>query len=175
MTAKGSVIPAERIEAMILLIRGQKVVLDADLAGLYGVPTKALNQAVKRNADRFPEDFMFQLSREEKGQVIANADHLRGLRFSPSLPYAFTEHGALMLAGVLNSRRAVEISVFVVRAFVRLRGLLAGHKDLARKLAELEGRVKGHDAQIRSLVEAIRQLTTAPETGRRIGFGADKG
>jgi len=173
MAEKESIVPIERIDRMILLIRGQKVMLDADLAELYGVPTKALNQAVKRNSERFPSDFMFPLSSEEKTEVVAKCDHLRRLRFSPVKPYAFTEHGALMLAGVLNSRRAVDVSVFVVRAFVRLREMLSSHRDLARKVAELERKTKGHDERIRSLVGAIRQLMTTPENKpKRIGFEA---
>ena len=114
-------VPSERIERSILFIRGQKVMLDADLADLYGVATKVLNQAVKRNMDRFPGDFLFQLTAEEKAEVVTDCDHLAKLKFSPVLPYAFTEHGAIMAASVLNSPQAVEVSVFVVRAFVRLR------------------------------------------------------
>jgi hypothetical protein len=171
MADKVSLVPAERIEAKILLIRGQRVMLDADLAELYGVPTKRLNEQVKRNADRFPADFMFQLN--EKAEVVAKCDHLRGLRFSPVRPHAFTEHGAMMLASVLNSRRAVETSVFVVRAFVRLRQVLVTHRELSRKLGDLERHVKGHDEKIQSLVEAIRQLMTPGDTKKkRIGFGA---
>jgi phage regulator Rha-like protein len=171
MADKQSLVPAERIERAILLIRGQKVMLDTDLAHLYGVTTKALNQAVKRNQDRFPADFMFRLTKQEKEEVVTNCDHLQKLKFSPVLPYAFTEHGAIMLASVLNSRRAIEVSVFVVRAFVRLRGVLATHKELAQKLAELERKIQGHDEHIRSLFEAIRQLMAPPERPRKpIGF-----
>jgi phage regulator Rha-like protein len=112
--------------------------LDADLAALYRIPTKALKQAVKRNIDRFPSDFMFELTEEEKNEVVTNCDHLAKLKFSSYLPYAFTEHGALMLANVLNSRKAVQASVQIVRTFIRLRELLATHKDLARKLEEME-------------------------------------
>jgi hypothetical protein len=119
--AKGAVIPVERIETKILLIRGQKVMVDADLAELYDVPTKRLNEQVKRNRARFPADFVFRLTTQEKAEVVANCDHLNRLRFSPALPYAFTEHGAIMAAAVLNSARAIEVSVYVVRAFVRLR------------------------------------------------------
>ena len=115
------IVPIGTIQSSILLIRGQKVILDADLAELYDVPTKRLNEQVKRNIDRFPPDFMFQLNLKEKEEVVANCDHLSRLKYSPSLPYAFTEHGAIMAASVLNSPRAVEISVYIVRAFVRLR------------------------------------------------------
>jgi len=171
MARTQALIPVDRIERAILLIRGHKVMLDADLAQLYGVTTKRLNEQVKRNRDRFPEDFMFRLTKNEKEEVVANCDHLHQLRFSPVLPYAFTEHGAIMLASVLNSRRAIEVSVFVVRAFVRLRGVLASHKELAQKLAELERRIEGHDEHIRSLFEAIRQLMAPPDRSRKpIGF-----
>jgi len=165
-----SVIPAEPLEDKILIIRGHKVMLDADLARLYGVGTKALNQAVKRNKERFPEDFMFQLTEREKTEVVTNCDHLRRLKFSPTPPYAFTEHGALMLANVLNSEVAVSASVQVVRAFVRLREVLSTHKDLARRLAELE---KKYDAQFKVVFDAIRQLMVPTKAKpRRIGFHA---
>ena len=161
-------ISPERIERAILLIRGQRVMLDADLAELYGVLTKALNQAVKRNPERFPPDFVFRLTRREKQEVVTNCDHLRRLKFSPALPSAFTEHGALMLANVLNSRRAVEVSVFVVRAFLKLREMLASNRDLARRLDEME---RKYDAQFRAVFVAIRELMKAPEKPRRgIGF-----
>jgi hypothetical protein len=167
----GYLIPVEHLDRAILMIRGQRVVLDADLAALFGVSTRALNQAIKRNLDRFPADFLFKLTDEEKTEVVTNCDHLSSLRFSRQLPYAFTEHGAVMAATVLNSKRAAEVSVFVVRAFVRMRQLLAGHRELALKLAELERHVAAHDTSIRSLVSAIRQLLQpqAPKR-RRIGF-----
>lgn len=117
------------------------MLVDADLAEIYGVSTKALNQAVKRNAERFPEDFRFQLTAAEREEVVTNCDHLTRLRFSPVLPWAFTEHGSIMAASVLNSQRAVEMSAFVVRAFVRLRDLARTHAELARHLAALERRV----------------------------------
>jgi hypothetical protein len=163
--------PVEPIDRRILLMRGQRVMLDADLAELYGVPTKVLNQAVKRNRERFPRDFMFRLTREEREEVVTNCDHLHRLKFSPTLPYTFTEHGAVMLANVLNSRRAVQVSIQVVRVFVRLRQTLAVHRELAEKLAELERRLEGHDRQIRSIFDAIRQLMPPPHSSRRrIGF-----
>jgi hypothetical protein len=164
--------PTERIEKRILLVRGHKVMLDADLAALYGVSTRVLNQAVKRNRERFPEDFMFRLTAAEKAEVITTCDHLRPLRFSPSLPHAFTEHGAIMLASLLNTRIAVQASVQVVRAFVRLREILATHKDLARKLEELEQK---YDAQFKVVFDAIRQLMAPPENVRQsIGFRAEE-
>lgn len=165
--------PIERIENRILFIRGLKVLLDADLASLYGVETRVLNQAVKRNAERFPADFMFQLSAQEleawRSQVvISNPGAKMGLRRAP---FAFTEHGALMAATILNSRRAVETSLYVVRAFVRLREFLASHKDLARRLDQHEKKLSSHDQAIAGLVNTIRQLMTPPEPRRRpIGF-----
>ena len=163
-----SFIPVERIERSILLIRGHKVMLDADLARLYGVTTKRLNEQVKRNRERFPEDFVFKLTDSEKAEVVANCDHLSRLKFSPVLPYAFTEHGAIMAATVLNSKRAIEVSVYVVRAFVCLRQILASNTELARKLDALE---KKYDKQFKVVFDAIRQLMTPPEKPRRkIGF-----
>src|SRR5271169_3335046 len=116
-----TLVPVERIESRILLIRSQKVLVDSDLAELYGVSTKRLNEQVKRNQNRFPADFMFKLTAKEKTEVVANCDHLPSLKFSPGLPNAFTEHGAIMVASVLNTPRAMEVSVYVVRAFVKLR------------------------------------------------------
>ena len=168
MNQPGALVPLELIERSILLIRGEKVMLDADLADIYGVSTKALNQAVKRNASRFPPDFMFQLTEAEKTEVVTNCDHLVRLKFSPHLPFAFTEHGALMLANVLNSERAALTSVQVVRAFVRLRQLLATNAELSRRFAALE---KKYDAQFKVVFDAIRQLMTPPEPKRReMGF-----
>jgi hypothetical protein len=163
-------IPVERLERAILLIRGEKVILDTDLAALYGVPTKRFNEQVKRNKGRFPGDFMFQLTDAEKSEVVANRDHLSKLKFSPQRPFAFTEHGAIMAANVLNSERAVQASVAVVRAFVRLRQMIASNAELARKLAELE---RKYDAQFKVVFDAIRQLMTPPEPKRKqIGFHA---
>ena len=168
MNENTSLIPTERIERAILLIRGEKVMLDTDLAVIYGVSTKALNQAVKRNITRFPADFMFQLTEAEKAEVVTNCDHLARIKFSPHLPYAFSEHGAFMLANVLNSERAKQTSVQVVRAFIRLRQMLASNAELARKMDSLE---KKYDAQFKVVFDAIRQLTFLPVTKRReIGF-----
>ena len=114
MPDKRAIVPVGKIEERILLIRGEKVIVDADLSEFYGVPTKRLNEQVKRNKDRFPDDFMFQISAEEKSEVVANCDHLSKLKYSKSLPYAFTEHGAIMAASVLNSKKAVEVSVYGV-------------------------------------------------------------
>lgn len=164
-------IPLERIENRILLLRGQKVILDADLAKLYGVTTKALNQAVKRNADRFPPDFTFQLTKEEKSELVTNCDRFRNLKHSQALPRAFTEHGALMLASVLKSRTAIDVSIQIVRTFIRLREVMNSHRDLALKLNALEQK---YDSQFRVVFDAIRALME-PSAGvkRRIGFARD--
>jgi hypothetical protein len=168
MKKRGCLIPNERVFRTILFLRGQKVMLDADLAELYGVSTKRLNEQVRRNRDRFPEDFMFPLSAEEKKEVVANCDHLKQLKFSSTLPNAFTEYGAIMLATVLNTRLAVRMSLQVVRAFVRLREILATHKDLARKIEEMEMQ---YDANFRVLFNAVRKLSNPPVRKKRlIGF-----
>jgi hypothetical protein len=158
------------VESRIFVLRGQKVILDSDLAELYGVPVKRLNEQVKRNQERFPPDFMFQLSAEELSSLRSqNATSKRGGR--RYLPYAFTEHGAIMAATVLNSDRAVEMSVFVVRAFVRLREMLSTNQQLSGKIDELERRLDTHDASIQELIEAIRELMEPPPaSGRPIGF-----
>lgn len=164
-------IPTERLEEIILLIRGEKVIVDADLARLYGVETKTFNQAVKRNRQRFPQDFMFQLTEEEKKEVVTNCDHLKMLRFYKGLPYAFTEHGAVMAATLLNSQRAVEMSIYIVRAFVKMREMLSQHKTFLKKLNDLEQKITVHDTHIRSLFNAIRQLMELPPKSKRpIGF-----
>jgi hypothetical protein len=169
-----SILVQQAVTNRILQLRGQRVMLDADLADLYGVETRALNQAVKRNIDRFPGDFMFQLSSEEKTEVITNRDHLAKLKFSSSLPYAFTEHGALMLGNVLKTSRAVEVSLLVVRAFVQIREMLSNYKELAAKLDQLERKTSSHDQAIAGLIDAIRQLMAPPPANRRgIGFTAD--
>jgi len=168
---KASIIPLEHVASRILLVRGQKVMLDTDLAELYGVTTKRLNEQVKRNRHRFPEDFGFQLTAKERAEVVANCDHLARLKFSPSLPYAFTEHGAIMAASVLNSSRAVEVSIFVVRAFVKLREMLSSNKRLAQKLNELERKLTTHDQAITELIEAIRQLMVPPESKKKRSIG----
>jgi ORF6N domain len=171
-----------RIESRIVVLRGLRLMIDADLAALYGVTTKRLNEQVKRNADRFPGDFMFKLTPDEKAEVVANCDHLAKLKFSKVLPYAFTEHGAIQAANVLASPQAVEMGIFVVRAFVRMRELAAVHADLAKRLAELEQKTEGlaltHDtfsrntrAQLRQLIEAVNQLMAPPDPPKRpIGF-----
>ena len=167
-----SLIPLERIERSILLIRGQKVMLDRDLAKLYGVETRALNQAVRRNIDRFPEDFMFRLTREEImriSQIVISSAHPGGktLKFSKNV-MAFTEHGVAMLSSVLNSSRAVQVNIQIMRTFAKLREIISQHKDLAKRLDELE---KKYDAQFKVVFDAIRELMRPPESKKRpIGF-----
>ena len=166
---KGLVL-SERVEKRILLLRGQKVMLSTDLAELYEVEPKVLVRAVKRNIDRFPDDFMFQLALQEvrnlKSQIVTSS--WGGIRRAP--PYAFTEQGVAMLSSVLRSKRAVQVNIEIMRAFVRLRQILSSHKDLARKLKELE---RKYDAQFKVVFDAIRQLMTPlPPKPRRIGFRA---
>ena len=172
MAGKELIVSPERIVHAILLMRGQRVILDSDLAKLYGVTTKRLNQQVRRNNDRFPPDFMFQLTAEEtevlRSQFATSNQGRGGRRYAP---YVFTEHGAIMAASVLNSPRAIDVSVQVVRAFVKLREMLATHKDLARKLEELE---RKYDAQFKVVFDAIRQLMAPPPEPNRGKFGFHK-
>lgn len=166
--------PAVALASRIIVMRGQRVMIDADLAALYGIETKVFNQAIKRNRKRFPADFVFELTAVEKEYVVTNCDHLTKLKYSRTLPHAFTEHGAIMAATILNSPRAIEMSVFVVRAFVELRGIIANSKQLAGKLDLLERKVLDHDTALSNLVKAIRQLNSAPVPKKRpIGFTAD--
>jgi hypothetical protein len=169
------VVPLERVERSILILRGHRVILDSDLAALYGVETRRLNEQVRRNEARFPEDFAFQLTPEEfdnlKSQFATSSGHWGGRR---KLPFAFTEHGALMAASVLNSPKAVEMSILVVRAFVRLRQILASNRQLAAKLNELEQKIAAHDKNIVALFQTVRSLMAVPEKPkRRIGFGRE--
>jgi hypothetical protein len=180
-----ALVPVEHIGRSILILRGQRIILDSDLAAIYGVTTGRLNEAVKRNAERFPEDFMFRLSAAEHTVLLSQfaiATPVRGGR--RMLPWAFTEHGAIQAANVLNSPRTIAMGVYVVRAFVKLRELLASNKELARRLDELEARIEKniekklatHDAAIAAMLSAIRQLMSPPDPKRRpIGFTADLG
>ena len=191
MAATRALIPARQIEQSIYLLRGQKVLLDFDLARLYGVTTKALNQAVKRNRERFPDDFMFRLTSEEmsnlKSQIVTSkqepgkkaitsnrSQSVTGSlkhREAKSRPFAFTEQGVAMLSSVLKSERAVKVNIAIMRAFVKLRETLETNRELARKFAELEQRVGKHDEEIAAIIDAIRQLMAPPEKQRReIGF-----
>ncbi len=162
-------IPEERIENKIYLIRGQKVMIDRDLAELYGVETKVLNQAVNRNIERFPEDFMFQLSREElrnlKSQFVTSS--WGGTR---KLPRVFTEQGVAMLSSVLRSKHAIQVNIAIMRAFVKIKRILSSHIEVSRKLKELEGRTDKNDAEIRKIFEAIQKMIASPEKEKRIGF-----
>ena len=175
---KTALVAIEAIASRIVVLRGERVMLDSDLAALYGVTIKRLNEQVKRNLARFPSDFTFQLTREEWGFLrsqFATLEAGRG-QHRKYLPYAFTEHGAIMAAMVLNSPRATEVSVYVVRAFVELRDTLVAHKELAKRLDELESRLERklstHDQAIAGILDAIRQLMVPPEPTkkRRIGF-----
>jgi phage regulator Rha-like protein len=163
---------ARRVDSIIHLLRGQRVIFDSDLAELYGVPVKHLNQQIKRNARRFPPDFLFQLSQKEyenlRSQIVTSSSGHGGRRY---LPLAFTEHGAVMAANVLNSARAIKMSIFVVRAFVRMREMFAANQQLLLKLSELEQRIESHDTGIQDLFDIIRQLTAPlPAKQNRTGF-----
>lgn len=172
-------IAVEVVATKILVVGGRKVMLDCDLAKMYGVTTKRLNEQVKRNLKRFPGDFMFQITEEEKNEVVAKCDHLSSLKFSYQLPHAFTEQGVAMLSSVLNSERAIEVNIAIMRAFVRMRKILLTNKNLAVKIEALELKYKNHDMKlaeydkhIGAIFEAIRQLMApapAPEKPK-IGF-----
>jgi len=169
MAGRSDLIPVERIERSILLIRGHKVMLDADLAALYAVETRVLLQAVKRNAQRFPDDFMFQLTREEfrllRSQSVTSSSGWGGRRYPP---YAFSEQGVAMLSSVLRSERAIQVNIEIMRAFVRLRRMLASREDLARRLDAIE---RKYDAQFKAVFDVIRHLMSPPEPERRrLGF-----
>ena len=169
---KTAIILAKRVSTKILVLRNQKVILDAELAELYGVPVRQLNQQVKRNAHRFPPDFRFALTAAEyqnlRSQNVISSSAHGGRRY---LPHAFTEHGAIMAATVLNSKRAIEMSIFVVRAFVQMRQALVVNHQVVSKLSELEARLDNHDDEIHDLVDAIRELMAPlPANNRRIGF-----
>lgn len=159
MDMQNSLLPGEKIEQTILLIRGHKIMLDMDLARLYQVKTFRLNEAVRRNSSRFPEDFMFQLTENEKREVIANCDHLKSLKFSPHLPRAFTEQGVAMLSSVLRSEKAIRVNIEIMRTFVRLKKLLASHVELAKKIDDLE---KKYDHQFKIVFDTLRQMLTPP-------------
>ncbi len=171
---RGKALIIKDLGSLIITIRNQKVIVDRDLAEIYGVETRRLNEQVKRNPERFPEDFMFQLTKKEADFWLRSRSKIAILKRGNNikyLPYAFTGHGAIMAANVLNSPQAVRMSVFVVRAFVKLREMLSTHKELAHKLAVLERKLQNHDESIQSLVVAIRQLMAPPESKKRpIGF-----
>ena len=165
------IIPSERIENKILLLRGEKVILDSDLAMLYHVETKQLKRAVKRNLERFPDDFMFKLTKDEYQALRCRFGTLKRGKHAKYLPYAFTEQGVAMLSSILKSKRAIHVNIAIMRTFVRLRRILSTHKELAHKLNELERKIEKHDEEIRTIFEAIRRLMSPPEKPtRRIGF-----
>ena len=162
----------EGIQDRIFIIRGEKVMLDRDLAVLYGVETKYLNRQVRRNKLRFPEEFVFQLTKTEKQELVTNCHRFESLKHSVALPYAFTEHGVAMLASVLNSRKAIKASIYVIKVFIALRKWVSTQKEISTKLDVLERKVEKHDSEIQSILEAIRRLVAEPEPPprRRIGF-----
>lgn len=169
-----NLIPQEVIEDKILLIRGKKVMLDRDLAGLYGVSTGNLNKAVKRNIERFPNDFMLQLTKDEEKSLRFHFGSLKRGQHAKYLPYAFTEQGVAMLSSVLRSKKAILVNIAIMRVFVRLKEIISTHKELAYKLTELERKIEKHDEEIKSIFEAIRQLMAPPAgSKRRIGFHTD--
>ncbi len=168
-----NLIPSEIIEQRIFLLRHEKVMIDRDLADLYQVATKVMNQAVRRNKDRFPHGFMFQLTKDERDEVVTNCDHLIDLKFSPNMPYAFTEQGVAMLSSVLRSKRAIQVNIQIMKTFVQLRKMYLENKELARKLENLE---KKYDSQFKVVFDALRKLISPPDPPKRsIGFRAGEG
>ena len=163
-------IPEEIIEDRIFFIRGQKVMIDRDLAELFNVKTKNLNTQVRRNIERFPEEFIFRITEHEKSELAANCSRFNTLKHSTSLPYAFTEHGVAMLATILKSKQAVQMSIYIIRVFVRIRKITSLSKGLIKKIDLLEKRVLKHDSDIRELVRDIRKMSVQPGKEKKIGF-----
>jgi hypothetical protein len=170
--SKKEIVSHKDIESRIFLIRGQRVMLDNDLAALYGVKTKYINQQVNRNIGRFPERFMFRLTTDERDELVANCNRFSGLKHSVVMPRAFTEHGVSMLASVLKSEIAVKISVSIIETFIKLKEMFSAHKELAEKLLALERKIENHDEDIRALFDAIRELMPKPDARTKppIGF-----
>jgi ORF6N domain len=178
------IVPLEAIENRIFVMRGKKVMIDLDLSSLYAVPTKALNQAVKRNANRFPEDFMFQLDMTEKNQLVTNCDRFAKLKHSSSYPYVFTENGVAMLSSVLNSETAVMINIQIMRAFTRLRNLVTDNSEIRKAVMNIEKRLNVHDRQIQIAFDALKSLLQpapglphkhySPNDEKKMGFGKEK-
>jgi phage regulator Rha-like protein len=163
----------EAVIQKIFLIRGQKVMLDSDIAELFAVPTKQLNRQVKRNIQRFPQEFMFRLTKQERNQLVPIWHQFKTIKHSHVLPYAFTEHGVAMLASVLRSQKAIKMSIIIVKTFVKLREMMSVHKELAYKLKELETKIEKRDTDIKDIFEAIRQMMRVPGEHRKInGFAA---
>jgi len=159
----------------IIRIRGKKVMIDRDLASIYGVTTKRLNEQVKRNLSRFPEDFLFQLTKDEKAEVVANCDHLKSLVFSHQLPYAFTEHGTVMLACVLNSEKAIQANIQIVRVFTAIRELSLHNKDMLLKIEQIEQKIGMHDKEIAVIFNTLKKMLEPKPIPKRnrIGFRKD--
>jgi len=175
MDERPTIVEIDAIEPLILVIRGKRVILDADLARLYGTSTKRLNEQVRRNRDRFPEDFAFQISKMEKMELVAICDRFKKTKHSTALPLAFTEHGAIMAASVLNTTAAVQASVLVVRAFVRMKEMLAVRAAITSELESLKRRVDVHDVEIENLINVWQSLIEPTHhPARRIGFRANR-
>jgi len=171
--ASESLVPEEYIMSKILVVRGQKVMIDRDLADLFGVETKRLNEQVKRNIKRFPSRFMFQLTNEEKDEVVANCDHLNNLKYSPFLPYVFTEHGTVMLANVLNSERAIQSSIFIVEAFIKLREMFSDTQNMKIEIEEIKHKIQSQDKNIElvfSYLDELMDKQIQQKERKRIGF-----
>ena len=165
------VIPYERVENKIFVVRGQKVMIDRDIAELYEVETKYLNRQVRRNIERFPEEFMFRLSKDEKRELVTNCHRFESMKHSTSCPYVFTEHGVAMLSSVLKGDKAVKISIHIVKTFIRLREVISSHKELARSFKKLEQKIDRHDQEITVIVDMIKKLISEPEKKKtKIGF-----
>ncbi len=168
---KEIVVHTQEVARKIFLMRGHRVMIDRDLAELYEVSTKALNQAVKRNGSRFPDDFMFQLTQDETRQLVTNCDRFTSLKHASTTPYAFTEQGVAMLSSVLKSERAAQVNISIMRAFVRIRELVLSNKVILQKLESLERKYATHDVKIETLFEEMREFMTEPKKpARRIGF-----
>lgn len=168
-----SVVPNDLIASKILLIRDQKVMIDSDIADLYAVPTKRLNEQVKRNIERFPSNFMFELTKEEKEQVVANCDHLKKLKFSPVLPKVFTEHGIMMVANVLTSERAIKVSIQIIEVFIKMREVLQSNNELLLRMEKLERNLGKHDMQIAQVFQLLKQSVKEESERTQIGYKKD--
>jgi len=175
--SKKAIVPKEVIMSKILVIRDQKVIIDRDLAELYGVETKRLNEQVKRNIKRFPSNFMFQLTKTEKDQVVANCDHLQKLKFSPSLPYAFTEHGTMMLANVINSDKAIDVSIQIIETYVKMREMLTDNLSVKLEIEEIKKKLTNHSKNIELVfdyLDELNQKLDTPEQNDRKKIGYKK-
>ena len=166
-----NLVPIDRIENRIYLIRGQKVMIDRDLAELYEVETKHLNRQDKRNIERFPKEFTFKLTKKERDELVPIWHHLSPIKYSHSLPYAFTEHGIAMLSSILKSPLAIKINIHIIKTFIRLRQFIASHTELSQKVKELEQKTQNHDVEIQAIIKIIKKLIAKPEKPKsKIGF-----